>query len=91
MLFFFHFGQANWPNVVSLGFGQRYIEGLDFALKVRMVTALAFKSAKNLQGISGGQHDYARGISGFPEVLEKTYLGMPKVVSNPGETLPRLP
>ena len=37
---FFHFGQANWRNVVSLGFRQRYIEDLDFALKVRMVTAL---------------------------------------------------
>ena len=35
-----------------------------------MVTSLAFMPADlSLQGISGGQHDIAREISGFSEVL----------------------
>ena len=37
MLFFFYFGQANLRNAVNLGFRQRYIEDIDFALNVRMV------------------------------------------------------
>ena len=49
-MLFFHFGQANWRNIVSLGFCQRYIEDLDFALKVRMVTALAFMPADERSG-----------------------------------------
>ena len=44
----FFFGQANWRNVVSLGFPQRCIEDLDFTLKVRMVTALAFMPADRI-------------------------------------------
>ena len=40
-----------------------------------MVTALAFMPAdKILQGISGGQHDNARGISGLSNIL--TELGL---------------
>ena len=39
---FFHFGQANWRKISELGLRTKYVEDLDFSLKVRMFTALAF-------------------------------------------------
>ena len=85
---FFHFGQANWRNVVSLGFRQRYIEDLDFALKVRMVTALAFMPADKIyKGFQEVSMIMPEEFQDFLKYFEKTYVGMPKVVSNPGETI----
>ena len=87
--FFFHFGQANWRNVVSLGFMQRYIEDLDFALKaVRMVTAFAFMPADKIyKGFQEVSMIMPEDFQYFLKYFEKTYVGMPKVVSNPGETI----
>ena len=39
---FFHFGQAYWYKISELGLRTKYVEDLDFSLKVRMFTALAF-------------------------------------------------
>ena len=39
---FFHFGQANWHKISELGLRTKYVDDLDFSLKVRMFTALAF-------------------------------------------------
>ena len=88
-MFFFHFGQANWRNVVSLGFRQRYIEDLDFALKaVRMVTALAFMPADKIyKGFQEVSMIMPEDFQYFLKYFEKTYVGMSKVVSNPGETI----
>ena len=86
--FFFHFGQANWRNVVSLGFRQRYIEDLEFALKVRMVTALAFMPADKIyKGFQEISMIMPEEFQYFLKYFEKTYAGMPKVVSNPRETI----
>ena len=38
---FFHFGQANWRKISELGLRTKYVDDLDFSLKVRMFTALA--------------------------------------------------
>ena len=88
MLFFFHFSQVNWRNVVSLGFRQRYIEDLDFALKVLMLTALAFMPADKIyKGFQEVSMIMPEEFQDFLKYFEKTYVGMPKVVSNPGETI----
>ena len=84
---FFHFSQANWRHVVSLGFRQRYVEDLDFALKVRMVTALAFLPADKIyKGFQEVSSIMSEEFQEFLTYFEKTYVGMPKIVSQPGET-----
>lgn len=85
---FFHFGQANWRHVAGLGFRQRYIEDVDFALKVRMVTALAFMPECSIR--DGFQQVSAIMPEEFGEFLEyfaKTYVGRYTVISRPGETM----
>lgn len=41
-LCFFHLAQANWRKIQDLGLSIRYREDKDFALKIRMLTAVAF-------------------------------------------------
>jgi hypothetical protein len=41
-LCFFHLSQANWRKIQELGLSALYKKDSDFALKMRMVTALAF-------------------------------------------------
>ena len=85
---FFHFGQANWRNVVSLGFRQRYIEDLDFALKVCMVTALVFMPADKIyKGFQEVSMIMPEEFQYFLKCFEKTYVGMPKVVPFLGKAL----
>ena len=40
--FFFHFGQASCKKIVDLGLRQSYQEDLEFSIKLRQLTVLAF-------------------------------------------------
>ena len=65
-----------------------HLPDLDFALKVRMVTALAFMPADKIyKGFQEVSMIMPEEFHDFMKYFEKTYVGMPKVVSNPGETI----
>jgi hypothetical protein len=48
---FFHFSQAMWRQVQSLGYAVEYSNNLEFAINIRKLVALAFLPVEAVNGL----------------------------------------
>lgn len=73
---FFHFGQANWRKIIELGLRTKYTDDLDFSLKVRMFTALAFVPAEKVRcAFNEIREILPDEAEEFGSYFERTYIG----------------
>ena len=75
-LCFFHFCQAHWRKLQALGLGDLYSSDLEFALRCRMYTALAFMPPEAIEDAFDELHQTApRELVLFGNYFQDTYVG----------------
>lgn len=73
---FFHFAQAHFRKIGDLGLRPTYIENEDFAISMRMFTALAFVPIEHLHAaFSELCESITETAHGFIPYMEDTYVG----------------
>lgn len=73
---FFHFAQAHWRKVGDLGLRKRYLEDEDFAISMRMFTALAFVPPEKVVDVFANLCEAIPDTAhGFIPYMEETYIG----------------
>ena len=73
---FFHFSQAIFRKIQSLGLQVRHKDGEDFAHKVRMLAALAFVPEPDvINALKAASEDFSLDAQAVIDYFEDTYIG----------------
>ena len=78
---FFHFGQAIWRKIQSLGFQQRYQNDVEFGLMIKQFQALALIPTVDVipcyeELVDSLSNELIDELSDFLHYYEKTWIGL---------------
>lgn len=75
---YFHFSQANWRKIVDLGLRSKYVHDIEFGMKARMFTALAFPPSEHVRNAFAQLQSIQcsdEGLQNYMEYFERNFIG----------------